>query len=117
MRKVYQYQFEQIQKEIIRLKLQFDIYDDELDLLAVRFCYAEDCKDKIERIEKAWQKREVRWLRKEYSPAKGYMARYIGQVLKEISDPWLMGLYQEHLINRQGLIECPWPMKLQDGRE
>lgn len=111
-RKIYQYQFEQIQKEILQLKLQLEMYEDVLDLVVIEFDYSEDCKEMLKILEAAQSAQEVWWVRKIYMPDLGNKAKYIGQVKKEISDPWLKEIFYQHRLKREGYIDCPWPTVL-----
>jgi hypothetical protein len=116
-RMLYQAEFEKIQKEIINLKLHFEIYHDELDLFSVFLKYDEFAnKEKFIILTEAEEAGEVRWIRKKYNPNE-FMAEYIGIVRKEIKDEWLKELYKIHILKRQGLIQCPWPIKLKDEED
>lgn len=112
-RDVYLKDFEKIQSEIINLKLHFEIYQDELDLLIVCFDYtSSDSKDKIKACETAVEHKEIKWLRKKYYP-ETYKAEYIGLMLKMPSDEWLKMICEEHLLKREGHFQCPWPVKVE----
>ena len=102
-RKIYEVQFEKMQKEIIRLKLHLEIYQDELDLLEVIFDYAV-YKEEIEICEKAEENRELRWLNKRYDPEK-CLATYVAIVHKQLSDNWLKEEFEMQQIKRQGWME------------
>lgn len=116
-RKIYQVQFEKIQKEILDLKLQLDIYDDELDLLSVKFNYIKiEFKEILKILQDTSDKREIKWLRKKYWPEDG-QAEYVGQVLKEITNPWLKEKFEMHLLKREGYMDCPWPTVLNEDIE
>jgi hypothetical protein len=111
-RRIYQTQFELIQKEIMQLKLHLEIYEDELDLVIIEFDYSKDCKVLLKILEDAQTNREVWWVRRIYDPASGNKAKYIGQVKGEISDPWLKEVFLRHQLTREGLIDCPWPTSI-----
>jgi hypothetical protein len=111
-RKIYGVEFEKMQKEIIRLKIHLEIYEDELDLIEVNFNYQED-KAKIEICEKAQENKELRWLNKKYDPEK-CLARYIAIVHKQLSDEWLKEEFEMQQMKRQGWMECPWPTRIGD---
>jgi hypothetical protein len=112
-RKIYRTEFEDMQKEILSLKLILEIYEDVLDLLVVDFDYmASEGKIWCKRLEDANELREIKWLKKTYNPQDG-KARYIGQVKKEITDLQLQELYKTQVLKREGLIDCPWPTKIE----
>lgn len=111
-RKIYEFEFEKMQREIIRLKLHLEIYQDELDLLEVKFNY-QDEKAKIDICEKAEENRELRWLNKKYEPEK-CLAKYVAIVHKPLSDEWLKEEFEMQQMKRQGWMECPWPTKIGD---
>ena len=111
-RKIYQADFERLQRDIIHLKLILGLYHDELDMLEVTFNYREE-KYKVKICEEAAERGEVRWLKKSYVPM-GFEAIYVALVKKPLSDPWLEELFQIQQLKRAGYIDCPWPTVLGD---
>jgi hypothetical protein len=114
-RKIYQAEFEKVQKEIINLKLYLNMYDDELDFLVIEFNYADaEAKAKYQIIEEAKANREIKPLRSMYNPNTAE-TKIVCQVIGALSDIWLRELYEMQYLKRQGLIDCPWPTKIQGG--
>lgn len=111
-RKLYQVQFEKIQKEILYLKLRLGIYYDDLDIFSIRFNYiSEDFNSKTAILDKAVENNEIRWLKRTYDPTT-WIAEYVGIVRGQITDPWLQEKYLEHMAKRDGYMDCPWPTLL-----
>lgn len=86
-KQIFKAQFEETQKEILRIKLTHDIYFDELDLLIIRLNYHDN--DKFYIMYDAEAKNQVKWIRKKYNPMH-LTAEYIGQVKNELTDLWLI---------------------------
>jgi hypothetical protein len=115
-RRIYANDFEKMQKEIMFLKMNLEVYHDELDLVSVWVDYLKKAESKIqyEILEKAAENREIKWLAKKYFYVEG-KSEYIGLLLKnvkEIHDEWLRDIVETHLLKREGLIQCPWPTKI-----
>jgi hypothetical protein len=115
-RSIYQVEFEKVQKEIIKLKLYLDIYEDDLDFFVIKFNYMQLGSDeKYKTIKETQSKNEIRVLRQMYTPEEEE-AVFVCQVKSAITDIWLRELYDMQYLRRQGLIDCPWPTKLEGGK-
>jgi hypothetical protein len=117
-RRMYVYDFEKMQEEIMFLKINLEVYHDELDLVSVWVNYLKKVESKIqyEILEKAAENREIKWLSKKYFYVEG-KSEYIGLLLKDakdIQDEWLRGIVETHLLKREGLMQCPWPTKIRE---
>jgi hypothetical protein len=115
-RKLWQAEFEKIQRKIISLKLILELYHDELDMLEVIFNYSAD-PDKSKICQDAEEKGEVKWLKRTYSPWDNYEAKYVAIVRKPLTDPWLAEIFNYQQAKRSGYIDCPWPTKLGQNEE
>jgi hypothetical protein len=114
-RKIYQEQFEKMQKEIMHIKLCLEIYQDELDIFEVEFDYFRD-QHKMKICLEAEKAGEIRWLTKKYNP-ETCKAKYVAQAKGEVTDEWLRELLERQNEIRAGYIECPWPNKIERGVE
>ena len=114
-RRMYAHDFEKMQQYIMFLKMNLEIYQDELDLVSVWVNYLKpESKSQYEILEKARENGEIKWLRKKYLYVEG-KSEYIGLLLKDakdIKDDWLREIVETHLLKREGLIQCPWPTKI-----
>lgn len=107
---IFQKQFEELQSEIMFLKVNYNIWQDELDMLEVRFNYVKEL-DKLNICEEAHKNKELRWLSKSFNP-ETWVARYVAIVYMQLTDPWLAELYEIHELWREGFIQCPWPTNI-----
>ena len=114
-KKIYANDFEKMQKEIMFLKLNLEIYHDELDLVSVWVEYTKrESKIQYDILEKSEENFEIKWVRKKYFYVEG-KSEYIGILRKdinEIEDEWLRDIVSKHLLKREGLMQCPWPTKI-----
>jgi hypothetical protein len=116
-RRIYANDFEKMQKHIMSLKMNLEIYHDELDLVSVWVNYlGTEAKGQYQILEQAKTNLEIKWLRRKYFFVEG-KSEYIGLLLKDvkdIKDDWLRGIVETHVLKREGLIQCPWPTKIRE---
>jgi hypothetical protein len=97
------------------LKINLEVYHDELDLVSVWVDYiGTEAKGQYKILEQAASNLEIKWLRRKYFYIEG-TSEYIGLLLKDaknIQDEWLRGIVEMHMLKREGLIQCPWPTKI-----
>jgi hypothetical protein len=110
-RTLFREQFEEMQKEILWLKVMLKVYHDELDILELRFNYKDE-DYKLKMYDEAIKSGEIKGLGKSFSPSEGYIAVYTCLVLKQPSDPWIAEEYMMQQLRREGWISCPWATRI-----
>lgn len=115
-KKTYRQQFEEMQDEIIKLKIFLDIYHDELDVVSIYVDYScpVDSKEQYAILNKAQEDREIWWLLKKFD-YQSKISEYVGLLRKDVSEiknEWLRDICIMHQVKREGFIQCPWPTKL-----